>query len=109
MPREIRIFISQAPEDANLVTPLRQILTAWQLPYAENGLIRGSSKVRAPDVQGYLAAATVFLRICTAAAPRSYWMGLERNAFLSLQSEDFRAGQPANRLLINLILDKGYE
>jgi hypothetical protein len=79
----MRVFVSFAQEDLQKITPVCQSLDAGQ--------------------------ADIFLRICTANTPRSYWMTMEQTAFHAVEAEEYRQMGHLNRKVINLILDKQYQ
>lgn len=102
------IFISHTHEDNDRCQPLLAALDAWSVRYWFD---RESVTVGADldnHIQQALRESNVLLRVCTAATNKSYWMHLETAAFRGLQAEEHNAGQPSKRLLISLILDKGY-
>ncbi len=103
----IMVFVSFAEEDAQNIAPVLQVMSAWQLTYW--------APVREPQnaeqntlIQKGLTQANVFLRICTAYTPRSFWMNFEQTAFLSSVADEFRQTGRRDRKLVNLILDKQY-
>jgi outer membrane protein assembly factor BamB len=108
MPGRGRVFISHAQEDAARCAPLLAALDAWGVEYVFEGARKSDDLQLSERTQSAIASAPVFLRICTNAIKRSYWMSLEAGAFLGLQSDDYRQGRGDARTLINLILDRDY-
>ena len=103
-----RVFISHAQEDTARSAPLLAALDAWGIAYVFEGPHKGDDLQLSDRTQAAISDASVFLRICTNAIKRSYWMSLESGAFLGLQSDDHRQGRGEARTLINLILDRDY-
>jgi outer membrane protein assembly factor BamB len=103
-----RVFISHSQEDAARCAPLLAALDAWGVAYVFEGAHKGDDLQLSDRTQAAIADASVFLRICTNAIKRSYWMSLESGAFLGLQSDDHRQGRGEARTLVNLILDRDY-
>jgi outer membrane protein assembly factor BamB len=103
-----RVFISHSQEDAARCAPLLAALDAWGVEYVFEGQGKGDDLQLSERTQSAIASAPVFLRICTNAIKRSYWMSLEAGAFLGLQSDDHRQGRGDARTLVNLILDRDY-
>jgi outer membrane protein assembly factor BamB len=103
-----RVFISHSQEDAARCAPLLAALDAWGITYVFEGQHKGDDLQLSDRTQAAISDASVFLRICTNAIKRSYWMSLESGAFLGLQSDDHRQGRGEARTLINLILDRDY-
>ena len=103
-----RVFISHAQEDTARSAPLLAALDAWGIAYVFEGPHKGDDLQLSDRTQAAISDASVFLRICTNAIKRSYWMSLESGAFLGLQSDDHRQGRGEARTLVNLILDRDY-
>jgi outer membrane protein assembly factor BamB len=103
-----RVFISHSQEDAARCAPLLAALDAWGIAHVFEGAHKGNDLQLSDRTQAAISDASVFLRICTNATKRSYWMSLESGAFLGLQSDDHRQGHGEARRLINLILDRDY-
>jgi outer membrane protein assembly factor BamB len=103
-----RVFISHSQEDATRCAPLLAALHAWGVEYVFEGARKGDELQLSERTQEAISACPIFLRICTSAIRRSYWMSLEAGAFLGLQSDDHRQGRGEARTLINLILDRDY-
>jgi outer membrane protein assembly factor BamB len=103
-----RVFISHSQEDAARCAPLLAALDAWGVAYVFEGPRKGDDLQLSERTQAAIAGSPVFLRICTNAIKRSYWMSLEAGAFLGLQAEDHRQGRGDARALVNLILDRDY-
>ncbi|HEV8192672.1 MAG TPA: hypothetical protein VGP82_14495 [Ktedonobacterales bacterium] len=59
-------------------------------------------------MQSALSERDIFIRICTVASSRCYWMSLELNAFRGLQLEEQQQKREDGRLSINLVLESGY-
>ena len=102
------VFISHSQEDAARCAPLLAALDAWGVEYVFEGPHKGNDLQLSERTQEAISDAPVFLRICTNAIKRSYWMSLEAGAFLGLQSDDHRQGRGEARMLVNLILDRDY-
>jgi outer membrane protein assembly factor BamB len=103
-----RVFISHAQEDAARCAPLLAALDAWGVEYIFEGPGKSNDLQLSERAQEAISSAPVFLRVCTNAIKRSYWMSLEAGAFLGLQSDDHRQGRGEARTLVNLILDRDY-
>jgi hypothetical protein len=103
----VRVFVSFAQEDVQNITPICQTLAAWQLIYWAPVRDSAGPEQNAAVERG-LGQADIFLRVCTAHTPQSYWMTLEQTAFHSVQAEEYRQTGHLNRKLINVILDKQY-
>ena len=104
----MNIFISYAQEDASRISVVTYALDAWNLKY----WIPPRGEANAPQtnqIQQMITGADAFLRLCTPAIPRSYWMTLEQTAFLTMQAEDFRQSGTQRRRLINIVLDSAYQ
>jgi hypothetical protein len=104
----MRAFVSFAQEDLQSITPVCQTLDAWQLLYWAPVRDPANPEQNTAIEQG-LGQADIFLRICTAHTPRSYWMTMEQTAFHSAQAEEYRQMGHLNRKVINLIMDKQYQ
>lgn len=103
-----KIFISHAREDAARCAALVKWLDAWGVDYWLETRTDDVGQLT-QNTQMALAESAIFLRICTPAANRSYWMSLELGAFLSLQAEEQRRGALGTRSLVSLILDPTYQ
>lgn len=103
-----KIFISHAREDAARCAALVKWLDAWGIDYWYEARTDDAGQLT-QNTQMALAECAIFLRICTPAANRSYWMSLELGTFLSLQAEEQRRGVPGARSLVSLILDPAYQ
>jgi outer membrane protein assembly factor BamB len=103
-----RVFISHAREDTARAASLVKWLSAWGVDNWFEAQAQESGQL-AQTAQMALTESAVFLRICTPAATRSYWMSLELGAFLSLQADEQRRGMANRRLLVSLILDPDYQ
>ncbi|WIG59313.1 MAG: hypothetical protein OJF49_002060 [Ktedonobacterales bacterium] len=103
------VFISHAHDDNDRCAPLLAALDAWGVDYwfDTNRLEAGDDLSHA--IQRAIAERDIFLRICTPAAQRSYWMRLEAGAFRGLQASEHSANGETYRVLINLILDPAYQ
>lgn len=109
MPGNNRVFISHSHDDNARCAPLLSALDAWGVNYwfdTEGGLSAGQHLTE--RVQQALGQNDIFLRICTAATQRSFWMSLEVSAFRGLIAADLQSGRGSKRVLINLILDGDY-
>ncbi|HEX8036996.1 MAG TPA: right-handed parallel beta-helix repeat-containing protein [Ktedonobacterales bacterium] len=103
-----RVFISHAHDDNARCAPLLAALDAWDVDYWFDTQQLGPGDDLSHGIQRAIAERDIFIRICTPAAQRSYWVKLETGAFRGLQARAHRAGDDT-RVLINLILDAGYE
>ncbi|MGZ6321702.1 MAG: right-handed parallel beta-helix repeat-containing protein [Ktedonobacterales bacterium] len=103
-----RVFISHAHDDNTRCAPLLAALDAWDVDYWFDTQQLGPGDDLSHGIQRAIAERDIFIRICTPAAQRSYWVKLETGAFRGLQARAHRAGDDT-RVLINLILDAGYE
>lgn len=103
-----KVFVSHSHEDNARCAPLLAALEAWGVDYWFDTQGLGAGQQLTERIQREIAQRDVFLRICTAATQRSFWMNLEANAFRGLQAEDRRHRRGDKRLLINLILDGDY-
>ena len=104
-----KVFISHAHDDNERCAPLLAALDAWGVDYWFDTRRLEAGDDLSQTIQRAIAARDIFLRICTPASQRSYWVKLETGAFRGLQARQHRAsGEPA-RVLLNLILDSGYE
>lgn len=104
----MKVFVSYAQEDAQRLAAITQALTTWQATYWLPPRSE-TSATQNTQIQQALTQTDVFLRICTTATPRSYWMTFEQTAFLSMQAEEYRQSRQIKRKLINLVLDKNYQ
>ena len=104
-----KVFISHAHDDDDRCAPLLAALDAWGVDYWFDTRRMEAGDDLSHTIQRAIAERDLFLRICTPAAQRSYWVRLETGAFRGLQSRQHRAGGDATRVLINLILDPTYE
>jgi hypothetical protein len=82
-------------------------LAAWQLTYWAP-LRDPQNPENDAAIQRALPQADIFLRICTAHTPYSYWMTMEQSAFHNAQAEEFRQTGQLRRRMINLVLDQQY-
>ncbi|WIG58427.1 MAG: hypothetical protein OJF49_001173 [Ktedonobacterales bacterium] len=103
-----RVFISHSHDDNARCAPLLAAMEAWGVDYFFDTQGLGAGQQLNETIQREIATRDVFLRVCTAATQRSFWMSLEVSAFRGLQAEDQRRGRGSQRLLINLILDGDY-
>ncbi len=87
---------------------MRAGFDAWGVDYWFDTQQLAAGSDLSAEIQRAIAARDVFLRICTPAAQRSYWVNLETGAFRGLQARDHREGRDGRCTLINLILDAGY-
>lgn len=102
------VFVSYAHDDAARCAALMKWLDAWGVQYWFEARSDDTGQL-SQNTQMALSNAAIFLRICTPAANRSYWMSLEMGAFLSTQADEHRRGVASNRSLVSLILDPGYQ
>jgi outer membrane protein assembly factor BamB len=103
-----KVFISHTHEDNERCAPLLAALDAWGVDYWFDTEQLAPGQQLSDRLQAAVSERDIFLRICTSASSRSYWMSLELNAFRGLQFEEQRKTRKDGRLSINLILDPGY-
>lgn len=103
-----RVFISHAHDDNARCALLLAALDAWNVDYWFDTQQLGPGDDLSQGIQHAIAERDIFIRICTPAAKHSYWVKLETGAFRGLQARAHRMGDDT-RVLINLILDAGYE
>lgn len=103
-----RVYVSHTDEDIVRCQPLLQALGVWQIPAYFDSTDRRSAQNLAKESQQTLVECDILLRVCTRFTNRSYWMSIEAGAFLSLQADDQRAGQPNRHRIVNLVLDLRY-
>lgn len=103
-----KVFVSHAQEDEQRCAALLRVLDDWDVDYWYDRHDQGADGPLAAKAQQALSECSIFLRICTPNTQRSYWMSIENGAFLGLQADDHRAGKSGARMLVNLILDRGY-
>ena len=103
-----KVFISHSHDDNARCAPLLAALDAWGVDYFFDTQGLGAGQQLNERIQQEIASRDIFVRICTAAVQRSFWMSLEVNAFRGLQAEDRKRGRGNRRVLINLILDGDY-
>lgn len=103
-----KVFISHAHEDRARCGPLLDMLRAWGVDYwfDEQRMSAGTQISRA--IQEAIRERDIFIRVCTPAAQRSYWVNLELDAFRGIQAAEERAGEHGRRTLVNLIVDAAY-
>ena len=75
-----KVFISHAQEDNARCRPLLDLFDRWGVAYwfSVESIQPGSEL--SDEIQQALRECDVFLRVCTTAAQRSYWMRLESGA-----------------------------
>lgn len=98
------VFISHAHDDIPRCQPLLDALRSWGVDYWFDVQSLSAGQDLSQRIQDAIRQRDVFIRICTPAAQRSYWMRLEAGAFRGLEAQSAR-GQ---RAFINLILDADY-
>lgn len=103
-----KVFISHTHEDNPLCQPLIQALEAWGVDYWYDAERMRAGNDLTVAMQQAITERDIFLRVCTPAAQRSYWMRMEIGAFRGLQSEDAKNGRDGHRTVINLVLAEGY-
>ncbi len=108
MSDEMKVFLSAPQEPDKRITALRAALAAWGVDafYEQRG--KDAEMQLSQRVQQAIVDCTIFLRVCTEATPRSFWMSLEAGTFLGVQSDDHRQGSPQRRKQANLILSYDY-
>jgi outer membrane protein assembly factor BamB len=103
-----KIFISHSHDDNARCGPLLAAMDAWGADYFFDTQGLGAGQQLHETIQREIAGRDIFLRVCTAATLRSFWMSLEVNAFRGLLADDQKHGRAGRRLLINLILSGDY-
>lgn len=103
----MNVFISYAQEDTKHTSAISQLLTSWNVISWAPPRANMNQQLSA-QIQQALTQSDIFLRVCTSATLRSYWMNFEQTAFLSLQSDEYRRSQRIAKKLINIIFDKDY-
>src|SRR5262245_51409583 len=103
-----RVFICHAQADDNRLGQLLAALSSWGVQYYYDTQVLSAGMPLSGATQQAIAECTIFLRVCSVESQQSYWVGLEQGAFLSLQAEDFRTGNPHAGMLVNLIIDEKY-
>lgn len=103
------VFISHAHDDNARCASLLAALDAWGVDYWFDTRRMEAGDDLAHAIQTAIRERDIFIRVCTPAAQRSYWVRLETGAFRGLQAKDHREGRASSRVLINLIIDAGYE
>ncbi len=109
MPASGKVYICHAAEDTARCASLLQALSTWHVDYFFDATFATLGQPLSQQTQMAIAECDVFLRICSRASQRSYWVNLETGAFLSLQAEEHRTGQPSARRLVNLVIDREYQ
>jgi hypothetical protein len=107
-----KVFISHAHDDNARCDPLLAALDAWGVDYWFDTRRMEAGDDLAHAIQTAISERDIFIRVCTPAAQRSYWVRLETGAFRGLQARghrERREGSASARVLINLILDAEYE
>lgn len=103
-----KVFVSHSHDDNARCAPLLAALDAWGVDYFFDTQGLGAGQQLNERIQHEISSRDIFLRICTAAVQRSFWMSLEVNAFRGLQAADRKRSRGNRRVLINLILDGDY-
>jgi hypothetical protein len=103
-----KVFISHAHEDNAVCVPLLEALKAWGVDYWFDYESMSAGSSLSERIQHAITERDIFVRVCTRAAQRSYWVKLETGAFRGLQAEEDKQESGTKRVLINLILDTNY-
>lgn len=104
-----KVFVSHAHEDNSRCAALLAALDAWGIDYWFDAERLDAGQDLSQRIQQAISERDIFVRICTPAAQNSYWVSLETGAFRGLQAKEHQGRQSRQRMLINLILDKGYQ
>src|SRR5690348_4119857 len=107
-----KVFISHAHDDNARCAPLLAALDVWGVDYWFDTRRMEAGDDLAHAIQTAIRERDIFIRVCTPAAQRSYWVGLETGAFRGLQARGHREGREnraSSRVLINLIIAAEYE
>jgi outer membrane protein assembly factor BamB len=108
MPGNGKVFVSYAPEDAQVCLPLFAALDAWEVDYHAAPAALDLAQQIPPAVQRDIAERDVYIRVCSPAAQRSVAMNLQVSVFRAMQAGERQRSRRANRALMNLILVPGY-
>jgi outer membrane protein assembly factor BamB len=108
MPGNGKVFVSYAPEDAQVCLPLFAALDAWEVDYHAAPATLDPAQQIPPAVQRDIAERDVFIRVCSPAAQHSIPMNLQVSVYRALQAGEGRGSRRTRRALINLILVPGY-
>jgi hypothetical protein len=108
MPGNGKVFVSYAPEDAQVCLPLFAALDAWEVDYHAAPAALDPAQQIPPAVQRDIAERDVYIRVCSPAAQHSVAMNLQVSVFRAMQAGERQRSRRANRALINLILVPGY-
>jgi outer membrane protein assembly factor BamB len=108
MPGNGKVFVSYAPEDAQVCLPLFAALDAWEVDYHAAPAALDPAQQIPPAVQRDIAERDVFIRVCSPAAQRSIAMNLQVSVYRGMQASDRQGSRKNKRALINLILVPGY-
>ncbi|PWT77757.1 MAG: hypothetical protein C5B60_02165 [Chloroflexi bacterium] len=100
-----KVFISHTSTDSARCEVLLAALDAWQVDYWFDVFDLSAGQEFFDYIQRSLANRDILIRVCTPAAKSSTWMTQEATLARRLTSP-YRSGQ---RLIINLILEPGYE
>jgi outer membrane protein assembly factor BamB len=100
-----KVFISHAHADNILCQPLLAALDAWGVDYWFDTQQLEPGQNLSDRLQQAIRDRDIFIRICTANTPQSYWMTLELSAFRSLQLGDQQQTRRSRRVTVNLVLD----
>lgn len=103
-----KVFISHSHADNAWCEYLLPWLKGWGIPFWFDRQTMPFGGMLAKAIEQALCDHDVLLRVCSVAAQRSLFVGLEREVFIHLMAEDYRAGFQDKRKLINLIVDPGY-
>jgi outer membrane protein assembly factor BamB len=109
MPGNGKVFVSYAPEDAQVCLPLFAALDAWEVDYHAALAALDPAQQIPPTVQRDIAERDVYIRVCSPAAQHSVAMNLQVSVFRAMQAGERQRSRRANRALINLILVPGYQ
>lgn len=107
-----KVFISHTHADNALCQPLLAALDAWGVDYWFDTQQLEPGQHLSERLQQAITDRDIFIRICTANTPQSYWMTQELSAFHSLQLGDQRGSggsggraSKSRRVTVNLVLD----
>lgn len=103
----MKVFVSHDHEDTPRCAPLLRTLDAWGVSYYFDYAEDVFGQQLSNRVQTELAESQLFIRVCTRATARSYWMSIEGGAFMGLMADEQRAGR-SERRVVSLILDPAY-
>lgn len=101
-----KVFISHSHEDTTRCVALLASLDAWGVDYWFDDQRLDAGHELSQRIQQALDERDIFIRICSPAAQKSYWVRLETGAFRGLQAKGQESRR--DRRLISIVIDEGY-